>query len=95
MPSYKVISKGFFAGKTYDPEGKRKILTVEKPFKKCPAWLQPLKAETAAQKKKREAHEAKQEKLDAEKAEQDKQDIADASFMGEGESAGKSTVTTL
>lgn len=45
MASYKVIEKGFHGGKTYDPHGKRRTLHVEKAFKKCPSWLEPIKAE--------------------------------------------------
>lgn len=45
MPSYKVKEKGFFDGKSYDPQGKRKTLFVEKAFKKCPSWLELIKPE--------------------------------------------------
>lgn len=86
MPSYKVLTKGFHGGITYDPEGKRRVLHTDKPFKKTPSWLQPLKAETASQKKKREADEAKTAKANVDKAGQDKADIDSASFMGGGES---------
>ena len=88
MPKYKVKEKGFFDGKLYDPEGKRRHVYVNKPFKKCPSWLEPMKAETAAEKKKREAAEKRQQKIDAEKAEIDKAEIEGASFLG-------STVETL
>lgn len=47
MVTYKVIEKGFHGGKTYDPHGKRRTLHVEKAFKKCPSWLEPIKAEKA------------------------------------------------
>ena len=99
MPSYKVIEKGFYGGRIYDPNGKRRVLHTDKPFPKknnkeqVPSWLEPLKSETAAEKKKREAAEKKDAKAAADKAEQDQKDIADASFMGEGEQA--STVETL
>ncbi len=43
MPTYDVIAPGFHEGKLYDPEGKRKTLSVDKPFKKCPSWLKPQK----------------------------------------------------
>lgn len=88
MPKYKVKAKGFFGGKMYDPDGKRTYVVVDKPFKKCPLWLEPMKAETAAEKKKREAAEKRQSKIDAEKAEIDKAEIEGASFLG-------STVETL
>jgi len=97
MPQYKVIARGFFNGRLYDPDGKRPILTTDKPFKKneMPSWLQDMPKETAAVRKKREAQEASREAADAEKAEQDKKDIADASFMGEGESSSGSSVEVL
>lgn len=75
MPSYKVIQKGYFGGKLYDPEGKRKVLKVEKPFgkKDIPSWVEPIKdvKETAAEKKARE----KSEKEQAEKDAQNKRDV--------------------
>lgn len=80
MPRYQVIKPGFYDGKLYDPEGKRKTLTVDKAFKKCPSWLKPIKGETAAEKKKREADEAKQAKADAEKADEDQKDIDSVTF---------------
>lgn len=95
MASYKVLKQGFYDSKLYDPRGKRRILHRDTPFKKCPTWLEPLKAETAAQKKKREAAEMKVAKAAEMKAAADIQDIADASFMGEGEIASSSTVETL
>jgi hypothetical protein len=101
MPSYKVIEKGFYGGRIYDPHGKRRVLHTDKPFPKknnkeqVPSWLEPItNTETAAEKKKREAAEKKAAKAAADKAEQDQKDIADASFMGEGEKAS-SAVETL
>ena len=46
MPQYKVTKKAFFNGKLYDPEGKRRVLTVDKPFSKelKPSWVEPLAA---------------------------------------------------
>lgn len=91
MPSYQVLKTGFFNGRLYDPEGKRKILYTEKPFPKkgnkeqIPSWLKLMKSENAAQKKNREASETAAKKDAAKKAEDDRQEIADASFMGEGE----------
>lgn len=51
MPSYQVKRKGFFGGKLYDPDGKRPVLSVDKPFtdKDMPSWVTPIK-ETAAPK---------------------------------------------
>lgn len=83
MPTYQVISVGFHGGALYDPEGKRRTLTVDKPFKDCPSWLKPIKAESAAQKKKRDA----EAKAAAEKVAQDDADIKGASFLGDPDAA--------
>jgi len=80
MPRYQVLKPGFYDGKMYDPEGKRKTLTTDKAFKKCPSWLKPIKDESAAQRKKREADEVKQAEVDAEKAAEDKKDIDAVTF---------------
>jgi hypothetical protein len=93
MPSYQVIEKGFYGGSLYDPAGKRRTLHVEKPFKKCPSWLKPLKAESATVAKKRVTAEKKVAKADAKKAADDTAEIKGASFMGDGENG--STVETL
>ena len=99
MPSYKVLSKGFHGGRLYDPEGKRRTLHTEKPFpskdkkEQVPQWLEALKSETAAQAKARKGAETKAANAAAKKAEEDQKEIADASFLGEGEST--STVETL
>jgi hypothetical protein len=50
MPSYTVISDGFFEGRFYSPTGKRKELHADKVFKKCPSWLKPIKGESAQEK---------------------------------------------
>tara|TARA_R110000850_G_scaffold91270_2_gene193834 strand:+ start:6643 stop:6882 length:240 start_codon:yes stop_codon:yes gene_type:complete len=57
MPQYKVVSKAFFGGKLYDPVGKRKVLTVDKPFtdKTLPSWLKPMVADAAPRAKKSRA----------------------------------------
>lgn len=100
MPTYKVLHKGFFDGKTFDPNGKRRTLVTDKPFpskdrkEQVPSWLKRISGETAAQKKKREAAEKKAAEAAEKKAESDQKDITDASFMGEGEQAG-SAVETL
>ena len=90
MPQYKVIAVGFFGGVMYSPEGKRKTLHTDTPFKKgkLPTWLEEMKPETAAQKKKREAAAKVAAESAAEQAEQDEKAIEDASFLGEGESGG-------
>jgi membrane protein involved in colicin uptake len=110
MPSYKVISKGFFGGHLYDPAGKRRVLHTEKPFpskdkkEQVPAWLEAIQGETAAQAKARKTAETKAAKArktaetkaaNAAKKEADEQqkDIAEASFLGAGET--NSNVETL
>ncbi|QGT52260.1 hypothetical protein [Vibrio phage MZH0603] len=92
MPSYKVKQMGFFDGRLYDPNGKRPVLHTDKELKPVPKWLEPIKSETPAQAKKRKAAESKAAKAAAEKAEADKQDIAEASFMGDGESSNVETL---
>lgn len=95
MPSYKVISKGFFGGHLYDPAGKRRVLHTEKPFpskdkkEQVPAWLEAIQGETAAQAKARKGAETKA----AKEHEESQKEIADASFLGTGET--NSNVETL
>ena len=48
MHQYKVISKGFMNGMSYDPEGKRRILYSETPLDPVPAWLKPIKSSKPA-----------------------------------------------
>lgn len=93
MPQYEVIDKGFYDGKVYDPEGKRRTLHADKPLKPVPSWVKAIKPETAAEKKKRLTAEKKQAEEDAKKAEEDAKEINDASFLGDGESG--SNVETL
>jgi len=111
MPNYKVKEKGFFAGKIYDPNGKRKTLHVEKAFNKVPAWLEEVKAKEVKAKEGPSREEikgtlkakgiefngnSKTEVLAKLLAEADTKEIETASFMGEGEQAGNnSTVETL
>jgi hypothetical protein len=80
MPRYKVVKQGFLNGNLYDPEGKRRELTTDKPFKECPSWLVPVKEESATQRKKREADEAKADKADKAKAAQDKEAVEAVTF---------------
>ena len=99
MPSYKVLKQGFFGGKLYNPDGKRNTLHTEKPFpskdkkEQVPTWLEAIVGETPAQAKARKGAETKAANAAAKKAKDDKQEIADASFMGEGEASN--TVETL
>ena len=53
MPQYKVKSVGFYEGKLYDPEGKRKVLNTDKPFPKgkIPSWVEPITAAIKTAKK--------------------------------------------
>jgi hypothetical protein len=101
MPSYKVISKGFHGGLLYDPEGKRTTLHTEKAFpskggkEKVPSWLEAIAGETIAQARARKGAETKAANAAAKKAAEDKKEIAEASFLGEGEAAKSSAVETL
>lgn len=99
MPRYKVLIKGFFGGRLYDPEGKRRILHTEEPFpskdkvEQVPKWLEALKSETSADAKSRKAADAKTAKTAKQKHKDDQKEISDASFLGEGEN--NKTVETL
>jgi len=98
MPKYKVIEEGFYNGKIYKPDGKRSFLHTDKPLKPVPSWVEVMKAETAAQKKKRVAAEKKADAAAKKKAESDKKDVDDLTFMGDGKDAGSmkpSNVETL
>jgi hypothetical protein len=109
MPRYKVIAPGFFNGKTYNPNGKRRVLHTDKPFPKStkgvkkgetaqemvPSWLKRLPDESLADEQKRKDAEAAAALAAKEKAENDRKDIGDASFMGEGEKADFGDVETL
>lgn len=44
MPTYKVVKKGFYGGIFYDPDGKRAMLTTDKPLKPIPKWLESTKS---------------------------------------------------
>lgn len=92
MPRYKVLEKGFLGGVMYDPNGKRPYVYTDKALKPTPKWLEVIKEETTAQKKKRLATEKKQAEADKQKAAEDKEDIENTSFMGK---EGESAVTTL
>ncbi len=101
MPSYKVIAKGFHGGKIYDPSGPRNVLHTDKPFptvdkkEKVPSWLSKITTqESAADAKKRQAAQKKAADAAAKKVAEDNKAIADASFMGDGESSA-SNVETL
>lgn len=80
MPSYKVIKPCFIDGKTYAPGGKRDVYHADKPFKKVPSSLEPIKGETAAEAKKRKAAEKKAAEAAEKKAAEDKKDIDAVTF---------------
>lgn len=77
---YKVLRPGFIQNKTFSPNGKRNVVYSDVKLKPVPSWLEEMKPETAAEKKKREAVEKEQSIAAAEKAEEDKQDIASVTF---------------
>jgi len=87
MPKYKVIKKGFYAGKLFDPNGKRPFLHTDRPLKPVPVWLEPEKEETPTEKKKRLAAEKKANSAAKKKAAADRQAVEDLTFMGAGEKA--------
>lgn len=80
MPAYKVKEKGFYEGRLYDPNGKRPVLTRDKAFNKCPAWLEPIKGESASEAKARQAKQAEASKTEKAKAEADKKAVDQVTF---------------
>ena len=80
MPSYKVIKDGFHEGVFYSPDGKRPVLNVDKQFKKCPSWLEPVKGETAQQKGARTKAENKAKEDAAARAAEDKKSVDAVTF---------------
>lgn len=95
MPKYKVLEKGFYNGQIYSPNGKRSFLYTDEPLKTVPSWLEVVKPETAAQKKKRIAAEKKIADADQKKAKEDQKAIDDLTFMGDGENSTGPGVETL
>lgn len=65
MPSYKVIKPGFFDGRLYDPNGKRRVLHTDKQFpvtgrkkvEQVPNWLQRVDDESTEDRRGRESKE--------------------------------------
>jgi hypothetical protein len=43
MPKYRATKPGFIGGMLHGPNTKRPTVTVEKAFKECPEWLEPIK----------------------------------------------------
>ena len=81
MLRYKVLEKGFAKGRMYDPLGKRNILHSDEPIKPVPSWLEPMKEESAAAKKKRETATAKANLETAERLDNEKSDIEAVTFI--------------
>ena len=44
MPAYRVLERGFFEGKMYDPRGKRDTMHRDEPFAtgEMPSWVKPI-----------------------------------------------------
>ena len=86
MPSYKVLKPGFMHNRLYDPNGKRPVLHLDKPFpmkgkvEQVPSWLERIKDEKPAARKRRAAATKKAQTA---KKKQDKE-VEGASFMDTG-----------
>lgn len=80
MPRYKVIADGYHGDKLFSPKGKRKTLTVDKAFKKCPSWLEPIVELSAKQRSAQKAAATRAKNAAAKKAEEDKTDIDEVTF---------------
>lgn len=77
MPSYKAKADGFFDGSLYGPNHpRRRIVHTDTALKPVPSWLEEIKEETQAQRKRRKKD------LDeaVEKVEADRQDIQSAVY---------------
>lgn len=61
MPSYKVLSAGFFGGVYRSPGSKHDPVVTEKPLNPVPRWLEEIKFSAADQKKKTTVSNAKKE----------------------------------
>ena len=93
---YDVIAPGFHDAKLHHPEGKRRTVTVEKKFKKCPSWLKLRKQLTAAELKAAEKAAAEAAEKAEQEQEEQKTEIASVDF-GEAPkpSQGEGAVETL
>lgn len=89
MPRYKVTAPGFFNGEYYHPEGKRKVLSTDKPFpkKKLPSWLIAMPPESEVVKKKREQREEAEQRENENMVSAGHKDISEASSTGDGKEA--------
>ncbi len=90
MPSYRATESGFYGGALYAPNSKREIVTTDRPLKPVPSWLKLIEEtkETAAERKAREAAEAK-----ALKEQKETDDAALKSTDFTGKSGGVETLT--
>lgn len=80
MPTYKVIAQGFYNKTLHKPGHPRHgVLTTDKPLKPVPSWLEPMKEDATAAKK-RATSKAKAVKKKA----ADDAEIEKASFMDNG-----------
>ena len=84
MPQYRAKEKGFWEGELYGPNTKRPIVTTDKPLKKVPKWLEPMKTESksaasqaAADSEYKRAQKKLKEAKDAEKKAAQKKHKAD------------------
>lgn len=92
MPRYKVTSPRFHDGVFYAPGTKHSIITRDKPFPKDTKGVVKLNEETAGQRKKRLAAEAKAKKEAAE-AQKEKQQVSESGMAAPP--APSSAVETL
>lgn len=93
MPRYKVKEAGFMHGVLHIPGHPRKgVIHTEKPLKPIPKWLESMRAETSAQRKKREAETAEAGSALAAQASADRIDRDAVTFT---ESPKSSIVETL
>lgn len=85
MPSYRVLNKGFFHGRIYDPDGKRPILDVNKPFTKktMPSWVELIEDETDDERDERMKAQDEKSKEAEVKRDLDKE-IQEVSFADQG-----------
>ena len=87
MPSYKVLEPGFYGGRMYSPRGKRPVLHTDKPFKKVPSWLEPLKDTNKAAAARKKAESARK-KADQEAAAEDKKLVDSVTFTSDPSLSG-------
>ena len=90
---FKVIASGFDGSRLRHPgDGKGPVVLNLAKNKKCPSWLEEMKPETAAEKKKRVASEKQASEAAAKIAEQDQEAKDEMSFL-DGENSNDSVET--